>query len=76
MRFDFLSPELFDMLILANLAVGVLLIIWRFYLDMTRKPPARENRQQSNDESSYDFLSETDANPSLSNKKTKTSQMK
>jgi hypothetical protein len=65
MRFDFLGPEFFNMLILANLALGVLLIIGRFTMDMRRKPPVREQRQQSDDESSYSHLSDTDANPAL-----------
>jgi hypothetical protein len=66
MRFDFLTPELFDMLIYANLALGVLLIVGRFIMDMRRKPPVREQREQSYDESSYSHLSDTDANPALS----------
>jgi hypothetical protein len=66
MRFDFLTPELFDMLIYANLALGVFLIVGRFILDMRRKPPVREQREQIYDESSYSHLSDTDANPALS----------
>jgi hypothetical protein len=66
MRFDFLTPELFDILIYANLALGVLLIVGRFMMDMRRKPPVREQREQSYDESSYSHLSDTDANPALS----------
>jgi hypothetical protein len=66
MRFDFLTPELFDTLIYANLALGVLLIVGRFMMDMRRKPPVREQREQSYDESSYSHLSDTDANPALS----------
>jgi hypothetical protein len=69
MRFDFLTPELFNLLILANLALGVLLIIGRFTMDMCRKPPVREQRQQSYDESSYSHLSDTDANPALTQDK-------
>jgi hypothetical protein len=65
MRFDFLSPQLFDMLIYANLALGALLIIGRFTMDMRRKPPVREQREQIYDESSYSHLSDTDANPAL-----------
>ena len=66
MRFDFLTPELFNLLIYANLAVGLLLIIGRFTMDMRRKPPVREEREQSYDESSHSHLSDTDANPALS----------
>ena len=65
MRLDFLTPELFNMLIYANLALGVLLIIGRFTMDMRRKPPVREQREQTYDESSYSHLSDTDANPAL-----------
>jgi hypothetical protein len=65
MRFDFLTPELFNLLILANFALGLLLIIGRFTMDMRRKPPVREQRQQNYDESSYSYLSDTDANPAL-----------
>jgi hypothetical protein len=54
------------MLIYANLALGVLLIVGRFIMDMRRKPPVREQREQSYDESSYSHLSDTDANPALS----------
>lgn len=63
MRFGFLTPELFDILILANLALGILLILGRFIIDMRRKAPVQ--RQQTYDESSYSHLSDTDANPAL-----------
>jgi hypothetical protein len=66
MRFDFLTPELFNLLIYANLALGVFLIVGRFIMDMRRKPPVREQREQVYDESSYSHLSDTDANPALS----------
>lgn len=61
MRFDFLTPELFDTLIYANLAVGILLIIGRFTLDMRRQKPIRE---QNYSESSQSQLEDT--NPSSS----------
>lgn len=60
MRFEFLSPELFNNLILANLALGILLVIGRFTLDMRRKKPVR---QQSYSELSNSYLEDT--NPSL-----------
>ena len=50
---DFLRPELFNFLVTANLIVGVLLIIFRFYQDMTRQSPEPDqNREQVHDESS------------------------
>ncbi|MGB7337775.1 MAG: hypothetical protein WBC91_02700 [Phototrophicaceae bacterium] len=57
MRFDFLTPEIFDFLVMANLGVAVLLIAFRFYQDMTHvdKQPA-QLRQQAHDESSHDNL--------------------
>jgi hypothetical protein len=57
---DFLTPELFNVLIIANMLVGLLLIGWRFYQDMTRDIPAPpDRREQTYDESSY--LEETKA---------------
>ena len=51
---EFLTPEIFDRLIIANLVVGVGLIIGRFYIDM-RDPqqPSKENREQQHDEASH-----------------------
>ncbi|MEL6307315.1 MAG: hypothetical protein AAFQ52_04180 [Chloroflexota bacterium] len=50
MNLDFLTPENFDMLVLANLAVAVLLIAWRFYQDMSYQPEQEESASES-----YDF---------------------
>lgn len=58
MRFDFLTPEIFDLLVMANLGVAVLLIVIRFYQDMThnRKVPLRErvHDESSQQENSID----------------------
>lgn len=61
MNFDFLTPEVFDWLVIANLIVALLLIAWRFYRDMTfQESEPSTMRQQQHDESSsgaetYDF---------------------
>ena len=49
---DFLTPELFDQLVIANLLVGIGLIGYRFYYDMTRDDNQAEHREQVYDESS------------------------
>jgi len=36
---DFLTPEVFDVLILANIAVGVLIVGRKFYKDVTGPLP-------------------------------------
>jgi hypothetical protein len=61
---DFLTPELFNALIIACMLLGLLLVGWRFYRDMTRDiaDPA-EQREQVYDESSRLALSETDTRP-------------
>lgn len=46
---DFLTPEIFDRLIIANLLVGVVAAGLRFYRDMKRPLPD-ERRQQQYDE--------------------------
>ena len=62
--FDFLTPQLFNALIIANMLLGLLLVSWRFYRDMTRDiaDPA-EQREQVYDESSRLALSGTDTQP-------------
>ena len=62
---DFLTPELFDRLIIANLIVGLLLIGGRFYIDM-RDPNdlAKDNREQQHDEASHE--DDTHENTALS----------
>ena len=62
--FDFLTPQLFNALIIANMLVGLLLVGWRFYRDMTRDLPSpAEQREQVYDESSRLEFSETDTRP-------------
>ncbi len=51
MNFDFLTPEIFDMLVITNLIVALLLITFRFYQDMTHK--------QAHDEASHASLADT-----------------
>lgn len=61
MNFDFLTPEIFDMLVIANLVLALVLIAGRFYYDMTRQQPEpNQHREQAHDESSYAHLSDTD----------------
>lgn len=38
MDLSFLTPEIFNALILLNIAVGIALAIWRFRADLTRQP--------------------------------------
>jgi len=57
---DFLTPEIFDMLVIANLIVALVLIAFRFYQDMTRKVQPDAQREQAYDEASYDHLNDTD----------------
>ena len=60
---DFLTPQVFNFLVIANLIVGLILIVGRFYYDMTRKEAdANQHREQAYDESSYAALEDT--NPS------------
>jgi hypothetical protein len=62
--FDFLTPELFNILIIANMLVGLLLIGWRFYQDMTRELPAPpDRREQAYDESSHLDVADADTKP-------------
>lgn len=50
---DFLTPEVFNFLVVANLIVGIALIAFRFYQDMTRPlPEPSDHREQVHDESS------------------------
>jgi len=50
---DFLTPELFSSLIIANIIVGLALASFRFYRDMTRDvPAAHDHREQQDDEAS------------------------
>ena len=63
MNFDFLTPEIFDMLVIANLIVALFLIAFRFYQDVRyAETQARNHREQNHDESSYNFLDDTDTN--------------
>ena len=59
MNLDFLTPEIFNMLVMTNLVVALLLIAFRFYQDMNRKEgKARQLRELVHDESSHEHLSE------------------
>lgn len=63
MNFDFLTPEIFDMLVIANLIVALFLIAFRFYQDVRHaETQARNHREQNHHESSYDDLTDTDVN--------------
>lgn len=63
MNFDFLTPEIFDMLVIANLIVALFLIAFRFYQDVRHaETQARNHREQNHDKSSYDDLTDTDVN--------------
>jgi hypothetical protein len=58
--FDFLTPQIFNMLVIANLIVGLILIIYRFNADMTRPiHPPEQQRQQTYDEASTSALEAT-----------------
>ncbi len=57
MNFDFLTPEIFDMLVITNLIVALILIAFRFYQDMTQKQV--DIHLQSQDEAQAS-LAETD----------------
>jgi|GEM_PF-4177250 len=66
MNLDFLTPEIFDMLVIANLIVALFLIAFRFYQDVRHaETQARNHREQNHDESSYDDLADTDVNSHL-----------
>ena len=61
MNLDFLTPEIFDMLVIANLIVALLLIAFRFYQDMThRKVSPSQHRVQAHDESSQESSSDSE----------------
>lgn len=65
MNFDFLTPEIFDMLVITNLIVALILIAFRFYQDMTHKQSdPQQQRVQAHDESSHAALSDTDVSSS------------
>jgi hypothetical protein len=44
MNLSFLTPEVFNAIIVANLVIGVVLMVGRFYRDMTRPLPKRSPR--------------------------------
>lgn len=41
-RFPFLTREVFDLLIMLVIALGLALAAWRFYQDMTRPLPKKQ----------------------------------
>jgi hypothetical protein len=45
---SFLTPEVFNVIIMVNLIVGVALVVWRFTSDMRR--PLDPPRSQPNDD--------------------------
>lgn len=49
MDLSFVTPELFNTLIVANLLVGVLLVGWRFSRDMRRSLPPVPASQPTDD---------------------------
>ena len=58
--FDFMTPEIFNMLVIANLLVGLGLIVYRFTRDMQRPVPTPEQqREQVYDEASTSALDDT-----------------
>jgi TRAP-type C4-dicarboxylate transport system permease small subunit len=64
---EFLTPELFNFLVRANLIVGLVLIVFRFYQDMTRKiPEPNQHREQLHDESSQSELHDAEQRQALS----------
>lgn len=76
---DFLTPEIFNILIVFNLLLGAVLIVFRFYRDMTRPPQDIDAvRELSHDERSFyaasDDLSEADAAALLNDNQAKRNQ--
>jgi hypothetical protein len=61
--FEFLTPEIFNMLVIANLLVGLALIAYRFTRDMQRPLP-RQQREQTLSELSISALDDTDSSHS------------
>jgi hypothetical protein len=58
--FDFITPQIFNMLVIANLLVGLGLIVYRFTRDMQRPVPTPEQqREQVYDEASSHALDDT-----------------
>lgn len=60
MNFDFLTPEIFDMLVITNLIVALLLITFRFYQDMTHKQAESQEYSHAHDDSTHASLADTD----------------
>ena len=44
MNLSFLTPDVFNAIIVANLVIGMVLMVGRFYRDMTRPLPQRSPR--------------------------------
>ena len=63
MNLDFLTPEIFDMLVITNLIVASILIVFRFYQDV-RYSNSKQHREQAHDESSYEHLADTELHDS------------
>lgn len=49
---SFLTPEVFNVIIMVNLIVGVVLVVWRFVSDMRRPldPPPSDNHSHAKPE--------------------------
>ena len=56
--FEFLTPRVFNILVIANLLIGLALIAYRFTRDMQR-PIQPEQREQAHDEISSQALADT-----------------
>jgi hypothetical protein len=61
--FEFLTPQIFNMLVIANLLVGLALIAYRFTRDMQRPLPPQQ-REQAHDEISSFSYDDTDSSQS------------
>ena len=61
--FEFLTPQIFNMLVIANLLVGLALIAYRFTRDMQRPLPPQQ-REQAHDEISSFAYDDTDSSQS------------
>jgi len=49
MRFEFLTPQVFDLLIIAVIIIGLALAAVRLYADFTRPLPPSRSRSNSDD---------------------------
>ena len=61
--FEFLTPQVFNVLVIANLLAGLALIAYRFTRDMQR-PLLPQQREQAHDEVSTNALDNSNSSPS------------